>query len=741
MASEMTGAGEAATTSAQLVFQQLLGLAFDPGGSPTVVADATLLVKGQLSGLLAESWPRHILDANEDYAACVQEHLNRGPVLLLPPWGRVVGTAGREVSKPPVRWAHEAILLDCQPASSASELAVLLPASSLVSQSSRRFREALARQWQPTIVMFATGETIGVHPQVSIGALFLRPRQKEPGLIRVFKLPANPDASLVVRDFERLLARQGGRSEYGYVIRDALPPGESLAFVRHDPLVRRRADNLVGYGKLVRLGDLFEIYRSVGLSRPGTPAEEGAVRVLAVRDIGRNHTIAAPDDQSQWLTIPQDRRLKPGDLILRGIYHPTDLGGLVVAEVTAADLPAAGGNHVIVLRPKQYLDPPHRLALTLFLQTSLARTLVLLADGDPYLSLDRLGNLLVPQPDEALSTALEDLVSASERLAAWRTDAEALLQSVFLDENAAQARARIVSGGRTLLQRVEAGSLLDDLAYVVRTRFPYPIAYRWRRVEAEIGAEDVSHAHVAILDAAEIICCYAALLALALAREEGIMLPAAEALRQKLATQQGGPTFGDWTAILKQINRRRLRELPAEHPLSDLASLLADQDADAARQRLSKRRNRSAHLRRVDGVDLPDATKKDLSDLLTLAEKAQFLADWPLIQITSTRWDTLRGEATVSYRQLMGDHALVPIRTMTSQRNDLEQGSLYIVDSGRKMHLLRPFLIARECTVCKNLSIFHFDLDAGEFVLKSLEHGHVVADNSLAEVLRRVSLL
>jgi hypothetical protein len=127
--------------------------------------------------------------------------------------------------------------------------------------------------------------------------------------------------------------------------------------------------------------------------------------------------------------------------------------------------------------------------------------------------------------------------------------------------------------------------------------------------------------------------------------------------------------------------------------------------------------------------------------LLTVAEKAQFVADWPLIQITSTRWDTLRGEATVSYRQLMGDHALVPVQTTTFERNDLEQGSLYIMDSGHKLHLLRPFLIARDCPVCKNLSVFHLDLDAGELVLRSLEHGHVVPDNSLAEPLKRVGLL
>src|SRR6266702_3886449 len=59
--------------------------------------------------------------------------------------------------------------------------------------------------------------------------------------------------------------------------------------------------------------------------------------------------IALPDDRSRWARVPQDRRLRAGDLILRRIFHPVDGGGLVVAEVTAGDLPAAADQTVIVL--------------------------------------------------------------------------------------------------------------------------------------------------------------------------------------------------------------------------------------------------------------------------------------------------------------------------------------------------------------------------------------------------------
>jgi hypothetical protein len=105
---------------------------------------------------------------------------------------------------------------------------------------------------------------------------------------------------------------------------------------------------------------------------------------------------------------------------------------------------------------------------------------------------------------------------------------------------------------------------------------------------------------------------------------------------------------------------------------------------DAAWRRLYTRRNDEAHQRRVDPVDLPRAVAEALAELSALLKEAQFLADWPLIHIYSTRWDTLRAVASISYRQLMGDHAIVPHQTTERPDNDLEQDSLYIIDSDTK---------------------------------------------------------
>ncbi|WKU07190.1 hypothetical protein [Micromonospora sp. HUAS LYJ1] len=99
--------------------------------------------------------------------------------------------------------------------------------------------------------------------------------------------------------------------------------------------------------------------------------------------------------------------------------------------------------------------------------------------------------------------------------------------------------------------------------------------------------------------------------------------------------------------------------------------------------------------------------------------------------------------ATLRLQELMGDHSIVPSRVMEYSSNELEQGSLYIMDASGRLHALRPFLIWRSCTACTQWSTFHVDLKPREndVVLKSLEHGHTMNDDSIREPLRQVGLL
>ena len=59
-----------------------------------------------------------------------------------------------------------------------------------------------------------------------------------------------------------------------------------------------------------------------------------------------------------------------------------------------------------------------------------------------------------------------------------------------------------------------------------------------------------------------------------------------------------------------------------------------------------------------------------------------------------------------------------------------------------RWHLLRPFLIARECPTCGNWSSFHIDRFREDAVmLKTLEHGHPAGDQDDTDALRAAGLL
>ncbi|MFB7575193.1 restriction endonuclease [Streptomyces sp. NPDC056165] len=465
------------------------------------------------------------------------------------------------------------------------------------------------------------------------------------------------------------------------------------------------------------------------------------MRVIGPRDIGRDGTIAPPSEETQWAAIPADQQLAAGDLVIRLLITPNLVPphGFFTAEVGDEVLPAVVTEHVVILRPIKPLTRPQARLITMFLRTPLA--LALAGPRLAHVTMEALSTLSVPQPDEALTKALDELTAAKQQFKQWEQEADSVIESVFQEKTAARARARVIDSGRALRLRVEAASLLDDLGHSVRTRFPY----RWREIEARNSAGDAPAAYAAILDTAEELLCYVAQLVLALTHAQNITLGAIAAIRDKLAGGRSGPGFGDWANVLNEAaTSKQLNHLPQAHPLNDIRTLLAHQDAEKARQALSERRNDQAHLRRVDPIDLPHAVAVAFADLTRLVERARFLADLPLLEITDVRWDAFARSARVEYRELAGDHPVVPTRTMTSPSNDLETGSLYLRDTEGALHLLRPFLIGRDCPTCRTWSTFHADrVPKTAVVFKSLEHGHTLEDTvpDTRRLLRQVGLV
>uniref|UniRef100_A0AAU2JX27 Restriction endonuclease n=1 Tax=Streptomyces sp. NBC_00049 TaxID=2903617 RepID=A0AAU2JX27_9ACTN len=638
------------------------------------------------------------------------------------------------------------VLEECRSPESDSALGVLLPASALTSHSMADLRVKLSETWHLSTVLYGAGLIPGVHHSFEVAAMFLRKKQ-EPSdrILRMYRIPRQGDQAAIEKDFEKLLRMQGGEVENGYIVRELTDPREGFNFDRHSPALAARRKDLAAFGSLVTVGELFDRGPSVNVQTLNekivSAGQIGAARVLHGRDVLRDGAIAAPDPESElWVQLPAEFLLQPGDLVLRSISRRTDFS-LVVSEVTADNLPLAAGHTVIVLRPKVPLASQQLRFTLMFLRSSVARTL--LVSADPHVLWRDLSELAVPQPDEALTSALEDLITAKQSLEEWHNEADDILQSIFLDKTPAQARERITQSGRTLRLRVEAADLLDNLGHTVRTRFPYPIALRWRHLEACMSAGNAKEAYEAVLDTAETLLGYSALLVAALAREESIQLNSVRAIRDKLASGRTGPGFGEWVAILEEIvSGRKRKGLAAEHPLNEFGALFTDPETVKARTQLSERRNDQAHQRRPDHVELPSALNSAHADLSTLLDRARFLADLRLAHVTDVRWDELHGLATVDYRSMMGDHPVVPTETMHNGSSKLETDSLYLIDREHRMHLLRPFLIGRPCTDCRTWSTFHVDkFPRGGAVLKSLDHGHTMADPTLGSALSVVGLV
>ncbi|MER6000866.1 hypothetical protein ABT120_20020 [Nonomuraea angiospora] len=684
-------------------------------------------------------WPVQDHDSWETLPNRLNRLLPAAPVLVLPSFGDLCDSSrnAQDSDANSTAVQFEAAVAAIEAPEAPALLAMLLPTMYLTSKAKTHFRCVLARQWQPNFVLYSTGALPAVHRGEQAAVVVLHPTTSESVKRCFFQVPRRGDSESVKEDLERLLQLPKGRSIYGYVMEGIASPEEGWPYAIEEA---PSPDNL-------SVASLFNIERGyVGRPRDLCEAHtRNAFRLLRGRDIQEDGTLAEPDpDSDLWYSdIPERHRLQAGDVLMRSDFLPGRAGAALVRD---EDLPAAAGSNTIALRPISSVTPEHmRLILALLRSSAVEEhTPGHGAAGLIHLRKQDLESLPLPRPDEALATALSDLDTAGRQLGGWSAEAAVVARAIFTDvRDTGQARQHIIEAGQILRLRAETAAQLDDFGHIVRTRFPYPIALRWRETEARKSAGDLGPAYDAVLDATEILLCYSALLAAAVARAASIELSSVTALREKLTRNQGGgPGLGEWTAVLEEIaGKKKRRGLGADHPLHELGTAFTDDQISAARQRHSARRNNQAHLRRADSVELPQALKESFGDLTLLLNHTRFLADWPLIQITGVTWDAFRGQATVGFRRLMGDHPVVPTETMMQPSSALETDSLYVIDRSHQLHLLRPFLTCRICPTCRSWSTFHVDKVNHELVLKSLEHGHYFTDPTTTEPLHHVGLL
>jgi hypothetical protein len=127
-----------------------------------------------------------------------------------------------------------------------------------------------------------------------------------------------------------------------------------------------------------------------------------------------------------------------------------------------------------------------------------------------------------------------------------------------------------------------------------------------------------------------------------------------------------------------------------------------------------------------------------------LLQAVEFLSEYPMRYVERTQRDSMRQVTYYDYRDLRGDHPLVPLSYEETEEPELEAQSLYLVDRVGGLHLLRPLLSRRECPDCGNWATFHLDTYKKKpdlSVLKSMECGHTVEDLSISAAFKHIGLL
>ncbi|WP_155291345.1 hypothetical protein [Rhodococcoides fascians] len=556
----------------------------------------------------------------------------------------------------------------------------------------------------------------------------------------------------VVDDLRRLMRMSGGASDFGFIIREELSPDLPLDSKRYDPQLVKRRQELVNFGGVKTIDDLFEVLTGGARRKEDRRAEavpagtNGAVRIITGRDVSRNNEVAPLDEDSLHLVTDTHPTLCAGDVVLRAIQaNNARTPGLVWARVAEADLPAAAGPQVLILRPRNSA-PNDEINFALRYLSS-AAALGLAEDAQILHSLIRIGahtlaKFKVPVPDAALKTALTSIEQARIRTGAWTVEADQIMNEMFSYESAAEARQLILERSRLLRLRMKAVDDIETLGGQVRTQFPLPIAFRWRAFEAARSHGDTRDAYLAALDAAEQTLAFVANICLSLARELEEPVKTVVDIASRLRRGQG-TSMSDWCNIIDELSGRRYASIDALISTPELRAFCIDPAAKSARSELLQRRNDEAHGRRVELADLEHAIATTLAALNTINESLRFLLDCPLIVARKLQWNTFHNQGLLDFQMLAGDHSVVPIQQMLIKTPTIETGSLYLLDSKQKLHLVRPFLTGTNCRRCGTFSVFYVDQQRDrKLTLKSLEHGHnIEASEDFVQAATAVGLV
>jgi hypothetical protein len=199
--------------------------------------------------------------------------------------------------------------------------------------------------------------------------------------------------------------------------------------------------------------------------------------------------------------------------------------------------------------------------------------------------------------------------------------------------------------------------------------------------------------------------------------------------------------MGDWVSVVRELRGSKvIRNSSQVVPFAEIAFMSQETDADM--QALLDYRNDQSHGRGPKGSEVKRYFEYSKEQLESFLEGIEFVSEYPLRYVERAKRDTILQRTDYQYRELMGDHPLVPLLSSTADV-ELEE-SLYLTDRAGRLHLLRPLLSFLECPECKRWSVFYLDKYIKKdqtCVLKSMENGHTFEDKAISAAFARAGLV
>ena len=544
-----------------------------------------LAERGGLRSIQIEREP--LLQSPESLGAVLRNHElpTKGVVLLISPLGRMPKTPGRfDTSELASR-----NLVRCIPPE--LDVALALPGHAL-SGKTRSMLAEIAEGRHVRAVIQLPGELLmpGIYSKLQLFVAYLTHDVAD----RAAFVKMGPGGAV---DVARQLAELwGGRPtvDGGF----GLDPSEfdianGILPDQLDPRRLQRVNEAIAIGEMHRVSDFCEVFPGQGrkVTQHETPSPD-ALPLLVGSHI---HSGMILRDDNPDRAEPANRAsLEPGDLVLRAIANAQKL--VVAAQVEEVDLPLAASQSVIVVRPLPNLSGNQRRVLRYFVESDrFASQLTSLSLGSARrVTASEVADAKFPMADSDFSNALLAVESASADFAKWRDESLSQLRLSVDAKDLVASRAQLIRNSNHHRQRAAAGRLLDDLGHRVTTRYPLPVAYRWRRAVAALGGPEEINA---VLHAQEVLLAYLAMMSLTFSRELGLGEGARKEISKQLSKDKRGLGLGQWGQIVSQTSKNReFKVLPPGHPLIDVRDFLRKPGVEHAASRLKLLRNSLAHL-------------------------------------------------------------------------------------------------------------------------------------------------